>query len=150
MFKIRTNAFVFNTKMGMKQKQVDEAVKKALLKAGYLVHSKAVSNISGHTGIRAVDTGRLMGSLSVAWISGKSSVNSPATASDAVEKPNEKNTVFVGTNVVYAARIEFGYTGPDSLGRTFNQRPKPYLRPAFNSSKEAIKRIIRKAVGDAL
>ena len=141
MFKIRTNAFVFNTKMGMKQKQVDEAVKKALLKAGYLVHSKAVSNISGHTGIRAVDTGRLMGSLSVAWISGKSSVNSPATASDAVEKPSERNTVFVGTNVFYGPFVEFG---------TSKMKPRPYLRPAFDSSKEAIKRIIRKAVGDAL
>ena len=141
MFKIRTNAFVFNTKMGMKQKQVDEAVKKALLKAGYLVHSKAVSNISGHTGIRAVDTGRLMGSLSVAWISGKSSVNSPATASDAVSKPNEKNTVFVGTNVFYGPFVEFG---------TSKMKPRPYLRPAFNSSRETIKEIIRKAVGDAL
>ena len=47
-------------------------------------------------------------------------------------KSGNQIAVRIGTNVIYAARLEFGYTGPDRLGRTFSQRPRPYLRPAFN------------------
>lgn len=32
--------------------------------------------------------------------------------------------------VVYARRIELGFQGKDSLGRSFNQPEYPYLRPA--------------------
>ena len=36
----------------------------------------------------------------------------------------------VGTNVEYARRIEFGFVGTDSLGRTYNQAPRSFLRAA--------------------
>ena len=38
----------------------------------------------------------------------------------------------VGPTMVYARRIELGFRGPDSLGRTYNQAPKPYVRPAYD------------------
>lgn len=41
----------------------------------------------------------------------------------------------VGTNVEYAPRIELGYTGTDSLGRTYAQPPHPFLRPAAEAAK---------------
>lgn len=38
----------------------------------------------------------------------------------------------VGTDVVYARRIEYGFSGPDSLGRVYHQPPQPYMRPAVD------------------
>ena len=37
----------------------------------------------------------------------------------------------VGSNVVYARRIELGFRGYDRLGRYYDQRPRPYLRSAL-------------------
>lgn len=48
----------------------------------------------------------------------------------------------IGTNLVYARRVEYGFADTDSLGRTFNQAGKPYLRPAYDTGKDkAIKEI---------
>jgi len=47
------------------------------------------------------------------------------------EPENAEKTVWVvGTNVEYAARIEFGFNDTDSLGRRYHQAPQPYLTPA--------------------
>ncbi len=47
-------------------------------------------------------------------------------------------TAVVGTNVVYARRIEYGFVGLDSLGRRYNQPPQPYLRPALATNRDAV------------
>lgn len=44
----------------------------------------------------------------------------------------------VGTNVAYARRLELGFAGADSLGRTFNQPAQPYLRPAIEAQHGAV------------
>lgn len=36
----------------------------------------------------------------------------------------------VGTNAVQARRLEFGFSGTDSLGRHYNQPPYPHFGPA--------------------
>lgn len=36
-------------------------------------------------------------------------------------------SVFLGYTAQYGARLHFGYTGPDSMGRTFNQPPRPWV-----------------------
>ena len=41
----------------------------------------------------------------------------------------------VYTNMAYAARIEFGFVGADSLGRVYNQAPQPYLTPAVEAAR---------------
>lgn len=35
--------------------------------------------------------------------------------------------LYLGYTSAYAARMHFGYTGPDSLGRTYAQAPKPWV-----------------------
>lgn len=47
--------------------------------------------------------------------------------------------ILVGTNLDYARRIEFGFSGADSLGRVFNQPAQAYLRPALDEEKENVK-----------
>lgn len=55
----------------------------------------------------------------------------------------EKQVLKVLPDTPYAARIEFGFVGADSLGRVYNQAPNPYMRSAFDVMKgeatEAIK-----------
>lgn len=49
--------------------------------------------------------------------------------------PEDDQSWVVYTNMVYAARIEFGFVGADSLGRVYNQAPQPYLTPAVESAR---------------
>lgn len=53
-------------------------------------------------------------------------------------------------DVPYARRIEFGFVGSDSLGRTYNQAAQPYLRPALDGNKDAIVSEISAAVRDMI
>jgi phage gpG-like protein len=56
--------------------------------------------------------------------------------SQPVETTPSKAVVHVGTDVEYARRVEYGFSGMDSLGRRYNQPPNPYMRPAFDSKQE--------------
>ena len=49
-----------------------------------------------------------------------------------------KVVIDIGTDVDYARRVEYGFVGPDSLGRVYNQRAQPYLRPALDENEDAI------------
>lgn len=42
------------------------------------------------------------------------------------------SAAIVGTNKVQGRRLEFGFVGTDSIGRTYNQRPYPHFRPALD------------------
>ena len=52
----------------------------------------------------------------------------------------------VGTNVEYARRVEMGFVGTDSLGRTYNQAPKPYLRSALEKNRSKILGLFRNLI----
>lgn len=65
--------------------------------------------------------------------------------------------VRVGSDVAYARRIEYGFQGADSRGRSYHQAAQPYLRPAFDENRERIRRaviegaraVMRAAIGAA-
>lgn len=50
---------------------------------------------------------------------------------------------YVGTDEPYAWRIERGFHGFDSLGRFYNQAPRPYLFPAYQMHQPGIVASIR-------
>ena len=58
----------------------------------------------------------------------------------------DPRAVKVGTNVPYAARLEYGFTGEDALGRNFNQPAQPYLRPAVSSQRKAVVAEVRRVL----
>jgi HK97 gp10 family phage protein len=58
--------------------------------------------------------------------------------------------VQVGPTAVYARRIELGFKGADSLGRTYNQQPKPYVRPAYVETAPKILALIRNQFANAI
>ena len=55
-----------------------------------------------------------------------------------------------GIDPPYARRIEFGFVGADSLGRVYNQPAQPYMRPAFETTKDAARQTIEASVKDEL
>lgn len=42
----------------------------------------------------------------------------------------------MGPDAPQAARIEFGFKGPDSLGRHFHQLPHSYIRASYDTKRE--------------
>lgn len=55
-----------------------------------------------------------------------------------------------GTDVEYAARIEFGFMQADSLGRHYNQPAQPYMRPAFDTKKKEAENDTKAALIDLI
>lgn len=51
-----------------------------------------------------------------------------------------------GFDPAYARRIEFGFMGTDSLGRTYHQPAQPYMRTAFEMRKADAEEAIRNGV----
>jgi HK97 gp10 family phage protein len=58
--------------------------------------------------------------------------------------------VTTGTDVVYAARIEFGFMQADKLGRHYNQPAQPYMRPAFDTKKKEAENETKAALSDLI
>lgn len=52
-----------------------------------------------------------------------------------IEKRQEGIAWLVEATVPYAARIEYGYNGTDSLGRTYHNAAQPYLTPASEAAR---------------
>lgn len=55
-----------------------------------------------------------------------------------------------GTNLDYARRVELGFEGTDSLGRTYNQPAQSHLRPAFDTQRKTAVEEIRDSLADIL
>jgi hypothetical protein len=64
------------------------------------------------------------------------------------DEKNLKSTVNFGA--VYAKRMEYGFVGTDSLGRTYDQAPRPFARPAMENKRAEIANTIATAIADAL
>ena len=55
-------------------------------------------------------------------------------------------SVEIGSAMPYACRLEWGFMDIDSLGRMYNQAPRPHWRPAFDNNKEKTKQIIAQEI----
>lgn len=56
----------------------------------------------------------------------------------------------VGTNAPQARRLEFGFYGTDSLGRTYAQPPFAHVGPAVHEREAAYPKAFRRTVADLL
>lgn len=65
-------------------------------------------------------------------------------------EPGGPGVVYVGTDVAYARRIEYGFIGPDRLGRNYHQAARPYMRPAFDETKDAVRSEVINGIKDIL
>jgi HK97 gp10 family phage protein len=90
---------------------VDETTKAAVASAAHLVQAAAMQRAP-------VATGTLRRSLHV---EGPKSEGAGAYSAQ------------IGPSVIYARRVELGFSGPDALGRVYDQKAKPYLAPGLDS-----------------
>ena len=127
-------------------KKLDDKVRRVTLqraaKAGALVietAAKVSMSAASHSGemynghrasapgeTPAVDTGVLVNSIST-WTEKQS---------------RDEITMGIGSGIIYAARLEFGFMEIDSLGRQYNQQPRPYMRPAVDNNVNEIEQAI--------
>ncbi|WP_435606718.1 hypothetical protein [Streptomyces ardesiacus] len=56
----------------------------------------------------------------------------------------------LGTNAPQGRRLEFGFTGVDSLGRHYDQPPFPHVQPALPFIEAALMAQMRLAVAEVL
>ncbi len=112
----------------------DRAIRKALTTAGMLVEGSAISLVP-------IDTGRLKGSITYAVRGYTSRTRSPAKSKDAVSRPITAYVAHVGTNVEYAEYQEYG---------TRKMKAQPYLRPALDMNRTAIREIFETAMTEAI
>ncbi|MCA1220252.1 hypothetical protein [Streptomyces sp. 8L] len=52
----------------------------------------------------------------------------------------------IGTDAPQGRRLEFGFTGVDSLGRYYDQPPFPHVGPALPAIGEALQQSVREAM----
>lgn len=69
---------------------------------------------------------------------------------ETAEKTAERCTVVVGTDAPQARRLEYGFVGPDKLGRVYNQAARPHIRPALDENRGAAVNEFRAAIGDII
>jgi HK97 gp10 family phage protein len=81
--------------------------------------------------------GRLRGSLTYATTRGQSNTRTPATPTDSVKRPYDRETVHIGTNVEYAPYVEYG---------TRRMKAQPYLRPAMDDNRDRILELYQREV----
>jgi len=62
-------------------------------------------------------------------------------------RPEGKNTAWVESREPYAARIEFGFHGTDSLGRQYDQAPEPYITPNLPQGQDHLLGAVLQALG---
>lgn len=55
-------------------------------------------------------------------------------------------TAVIGTNKPQARRLEYGFVGADSLGRHYNQAPRPHVRPSVDEVRDPYLRDLAKAM----
>ena len=111
-------------------KAVGNATERALTKIGAIIEGEAI--------LRApIKTGRLRGSLTFATKKDSDRTRAPAEQGDAVSTPGANYTLHVGTNVEYAAHMEYGTRKRGLFGISIGQlaAAQPFLRPALHDNR---------------
>lgn len=64
---------------------------------------------------------------------------------DVKVEPNQI-TGTTGTNQEQGKRLEFGFVGTDSLGRRYNQEPRPHMKVTYEENREKIKQKLNQEI----
>lgn len=118
-----------------------EALETAVLAGAIVVQREAKANLRANQTWR---TGNLARSIHVGGHAELSELGA-SSGSDIGGATTEAAMagVDVGTDVPYARRIELGFMGTDSLGRTYHQPARPYLRPGLDQNEREIQTEVR-------
>jgi hypothetical protein len=96
----------------------------------------------------SIVTSNLINSITYSTDTAQGKTRGSKTNGTSIEQPTTKHTTRIGTNVVYGPRVEFGFSGKDKLGRTYNQKAKSYLRVSQAKHKVDIHKIALRGMGE--
>lgn len=124
----------------------DRLLEVALTESAITAEDKCVQEISGHGNPdnKAVDTGRLMGSITYRTSTGGDEPRTPVRPNpdvgpeDGLKGSAPRGTAYIGTNVEYAQHVEFG---------TKRMRPRPFMRVGCENAVPLIRRIFTRRLG---
>ncbi len=116
---------------------LSRAIKPAVLEAADLILQSEKAYVP-------VDTGRLQESIHIEEIA-----SGPFYYEVSIH-PAELAPNPWGLDPAYARRIEYGFSGMDSLGRNYNQSAQPYVRPAWDAEKSNAESAIKDSLAGAL
>jgi phage gpG-like protein len=121
----------------MFKEHAGEAVKRGVDRTAIAMESDAKTRLEGGLGgKRRILTNRLRASVHAELKEGESH------GEDNLNVPIASDEAVVGTPVVYANRIEFGFKGTDKLGRKYNQDGMSYMGfAAVKQAKEFVRRV---------
>lgn len=105
---------------------------RAIVQSALLVETQIKANASGRPGPRVVT-----GNYRRSW-------------NTRIVKTGDGISAVVGTNAVYGPRLEYGFSGTDSLGRNYNQPPFPHVAPALAQTEPKVVKLIEAAVDAAI
>lgn len=97
-------------------KRIERGLRDLVKHHGMLLRTRVMAKASGRPGPRSI-TGDYRRSWQNVYSGGAGQYSSQT-----------------GTNAVQARRLEYGFHGMDSIGRTYNQPPFPHARPAFDET----------------
>ena len=66
------------------------------------------------------------------------------------EKSQDRVVIAIGTDRPQGARLEYGFSDTDKLGRRYNQPPQPHFRPTIEQNKQNVQQEISYAIQEAL
>ncbi len=127
---------------------------------GVTDEAKRLAAVGKYTDGRA--GGRLRGSISWARandVGGYEKIGTDSTSDDALQKSPNKETIWIGTNVEYAAHVEFGTGGRGGVTKKSGfgsiqersekigsgkggQVAQPFLRPAAKQANRILKEVL--------
>lgn len=90
-----------------------------------------------------VDTGNLRNSF-VSSLNGQGGLTGAVSYELTIAGAKIGDTIFGGWTAAYARRIEYGFTGTDSLGRAFNQNGRGFVRHAAEQWQDIVDRNARR------
>jgi hypothetical protein len=121
-----------------KSKEVFDAMMKGAELSGMVIEAEAKKRfIKGGGSKQAPHPTRPTSRSGEAGIYGKIATSIKKKGKDEViyqVRPNGGSTF--ANDIIYARRLEFGFYGTDSIGRTFAQPPRSYMRAGFESGKQ--------------
>lgn len=91
-----------------------------------------------------VDTGFLRNSF-VSGLNGSTALSGPDAFVAAIASAELGDAVFGGWTAAYARRMEYGFTGTDSRGRTYNQAGNHFALNAVQQWQQIVARNAEKA-----
>lgn len=116
---VYTDAHVLAADLRAEGRETVDGVKRLTRMYGMLLETKIKANVYDWTPPQPEQIPRRTGHYRRTWSTSHKSGGGTAVA-------------VVGTNAPQARRLEYGFQGPDRIGRVYNDPPRPHVGPAFD------------------